>query len=656
MRLSISRKIYFIIGIMVLLSVIIAGLGLHSVNMMAGAMNTIEESANRTIALNVIDSLALERRIMTSSVVSELDEQKMRELVDKGMKDIELRMGQAIDMYYNNFPKPVTPAREANVANIRKMWGEYVDITNEVAALSLENSNVKADRIRLENETALEELDHELGALAHSLTSPEAKSAVNAAQSDLLRFRMLLPDYIFEDNPDRERDLEARAAVLIRGCADMLDKLASENGSTAATAAALKRKLADTGLAAFNKITALVHQKSNVRAASLLDSAGVETRSKLLDFVRDLLRRAMEGIREDLDRNRAIAAQANYLIIIGSLLGIAATLVLAVITVRHTIARLRAITQNLNDSAEQVYGAATQISGSAQSLAEGSTEQASSLENTSSALEEMASMTRQNADNANQTNETTQNTGLLIASGASAVSNMSQAMLEISNAAEQIGRIIKTIEDIAFQTNLLALNAAVEAARAGDAGQGFAVVAEEVRNLAGRSAQAARDTAQLINVTIERVQNGSEIAVKLDSSFKEIERDAQTVARLINEIASATNEQAQGVDQVNTAIAQMDKVTQNNTASSEKTATAAEELSTLASGLSDLVADLLAMLNGGEPARGGAAAASESVRLGQTARNSGRGETVVHASTPAAALPGPHGRTRLLLPADLSGR
>ncbi len=532
MRLSISKKIYCIIGIMVLLSVIIAGLGLNSVNMMAGAMNTIEESANRTIALNIIDRLALERRIATTAVVSELDEHKMRDLVDKGMKDLELRMAQAIDMYYDNFPKPVTPAREANVANIRNLWGEYVGITNEVAALGLKNDNAKA--------------------------------------------------------------------------------------------------------------------------ASLLDTAGVESRVKLQDFVRDLLRRAMEGIREDLDSNRAIAAEANYLIIIGSLLGIAATLVLAVVTVRSTITRLRAITQNLNDSAGQVYGAATQISGSAQNLAEGSTQQAASLENTSSALEQMASMTRQNADNANKTNETTQNTGLLIASGASAVANMSQAMLEISNAAEQIGRIIKTIEDIAFQTNLLALNAAVEAARAGEAGQGFAVVAEEVRNLAGRSAQAARDTAQLINVTIERVQNGSEIAVKLDSSFKEIERDSQTVARLINEIACASNEQAQGVDQVNTAIAQVDKVTQNNTAASEKTASASEELSNLASGLNDMVADLVAMLKGGAPGKS-AAAVALSGPMRQRTLNAGRGEPI-----PALALvpsrSNPRDRTRLLLPADVHER
>ncbi len=209
-------------------------------------------------------------------------------------------------------------------------------------------------------------------------------------------------------------------------------------------------------------------------------------------------------------------------------------------------------------------------------------------------------MTRQNADNATKTNDTTQNNNKLIASGATAVGNMSQAMSEISDSAEQISRIIKTIEDIAFQTNLLALNAAVEAARAGEAGKGFAVVADEVRNLAGRSAQAARDTTQLISTTIERVRNGSDIADELDKSFREIESGSNTVARLIAEITSATNEQAQGVDQVNNAVAQMDKVTQENAATAEESASAAGELATQSGQLNDMIGELLGIVTGGK--------------------------------------------------------
>ncbi len=207
-------------------------------------------------------------------------------------------------------------------------------------------------------------------------------------------------------------------------------------------------------------------------------------------------------------------------------------------------------------------------------------------------------MTRQNADNANKTNETTRNNAKHIDEGSVAIKNMSQAMGGINDSAEKIQHIVKTIEEVAFQTNLLALNAAVEAARAGEAGKGFAVVADEVRNLAQRSAQAAKDTTELIHDTVERVRTGSQVAEALDASFSQIEGGSQSVSRLIAEITNATNEQAQGVDQVNTAMAQMDKVTQENAANAEETASAAVELSDEAKNLNGMVARLVSMVEG----------------------------------------------------------
>ena len=255
-------------------------------------------------------------------------------------------------------------------------------------------------------------------------------------------------------------------------------------------------------------------------------------------------------------------------------------------------------TEKLADASFQVSAASGQISSAANSLADGATEQAASLEESSSALEQMASMTRQNADNATRTNETNKSNNALIIEGSSAMHNMAIAMGEINNSAEQISRIIKTIEDIAFQTNLLALNAAVEAARAGEAGKGFAVVADEVRNLAQRSAQAARDTTELIEGTVTRVKKGSAIASQLENSFKVIEEGSIGVSRLINEITSATNEQALGVEQVNTAVAQMDKVTQQNAACAEETASSSEMLASQAKTLNDIIGDLIVIMEG----------------------------------------------------------
>ncbi|MDR1520272.1 MAG: methyl-accepting chemotaxis protein, partial [Planctomycetota bacterium] len=234
-----------------------------------------------------------------------------------------------------------------------------------------------------------------------------------------------------------------------------------------------------------------------------------------------------------------------------------------------------------------------------QLLAEGVSEQAASLEETSAALEQTSSMTQQNADNATKANETMQYTGTLFTKGSGYMSETTEYMAGISESANQIGHIIKTIEEIAFQTNLLALNAAVEAARAGEAGKGFAVVADEVRNLAQRAAQAARDTTLLIQGTVDRMRKGSEVTGYLGKSFSDIQESATTITRAVREISEATNEQSQGVEQVNAAVARMDKVMQQNAASSEGAAAATEKLAVQASFLDQMVMELAALVSGG---------------------------------------------------------
>ena len=246
--------------------------------------------------------------------------------------------------------------------------------------------------------------------------------------------------------------------------------------------------------------------------------------------------------------------------------------------------------QQVAQGTEQVSSAGQQISSGSQSLAQGANEQASSLEEVSSSLEEMASMTKQNAENANQAKKLAGDANNNAAQGKQAMTRMSESINKIKESSDQTAKIVKTIDEIAMQTNLLALNAAVEAARAGEAGRGFAVVAEEVRNLAQRSAQAAKNTADMIAESVKNAEEGVKIAGEVAKSFESIATGNGKVNDLIAEIAAASGEQSQGIDQVNNAVAQMDKVTQQNAANSEESASAAEELSSQAEELQNMVA------------------------------------------------------------------
>jgi len=252
----------------------------------------------------------------------------------------------------------------------------------------------------------------------------------------------------------------------------------------------------------------------------------------------------------------------------------------------------------LNEGSDQVASASGQVSASSQSLAEGSSEQAASIEETSASLEEMSSMTKQNADNSAQADSLMKDANQVIAEANQSMTDLTHSMDEISKASEETSRIIKTIDEIAFQTNLLALNAAVEAARAGEAGAGFAVVADEVRNLALRAAEAAKNTAELIEGTVKRVNDGTAVVEKTNVEFTKVAESAIKVGELVSEISAASTEQAQGIEEVNKAVTEMDKVTQQNAANAEESASASEEMNAQAEEMKSYVGDLVALVGG----------------------------------------------------------
>jgi methyl-accepting chemotaxis protein len=291
----------------------------------------------------------------------------------------------------------------------------------------------------------------------------------------------------------------------------------------------------------------------------------------------------------------SIGAMNLLFIILGVVMAIFSLVAGVIFTVR-LVKPINRIVTGLSDGSDQVASASTQVSESSQHLAEGASEQAASLEETSSSLEEMSSMTKQNADNANQAKAMMNEAKTVVEKANVQMAQLTEAIGQITRSSEETGKIIKTIDEIAFQTNLLALNAAVEAARAGEAGAGFAVVADEVRNLALRSAEAARNTSDLIEKTIKAVRNGNEMTVSTQEAFRANAELSGKISQLVDEIATASDEQAHGIAQVNIAVGEMDKVTQQTAATAEESASAAEEMSAQAQQMRGYVEELAAVI------------------------------------------------------------
>jgi len=253
-------------------------------------------------------------------------------------------------------------------------------------------------------------------------------------------------------------------------------------------------------------------------------------------------------------------------------------------------------THGLDLIGRQIATAARQFSDSSHVIAQGASEQAASLEETSSSLEEMSSMTQSNAGNAREADNLMKKAGQAIDDANATIEAMTRYMAEISQSSSETSKIIKTIDEIAFQTNLLALNAAVEAARAGTAGAGFAVVAEEVRNLAMRAAEAAKSTAALIEATVTQINNGSALMDSANASFGEVSTTGSKVGLLVSEIAAASLEQAQGIEQITKAITQIDAVTQHNSANAQEYASSAQELSNKSDEMKRFIDDLRTLI------------------------------------------------------------
>jgi methyl-accepting chemotaxis protein/methyl-accepting chemotaxis protein-1 (serine sensor receptor) len=391
---------------------------------------------------------------------------------------------------------------------------------------------------------------------------------------------------------------EQRATQAVAQATQQLDQLAPlmrlETGRRAV--AAVKQQMVQLDQFDRDLRTLLLGDKT-AEAYQLFQQKGAGLRDASIEALRVIVANQAKF----LDMDMATASSSYAQVRLGILVSAAIALVVSILfvtAVRGIVRMLRQAATELGAGAEQVSAASGQVSASAQTLAQGATEQAAALEETSASMEEMAAMTRENADHSQQAASLIDDANRQVNISNVMLGDMVQSMAAIAESSATVSRIVRTIDEIAFQTNILALNAAVEAARAGEAGAGFAVVADEVRSLAHRSAQAAKDTAGLIEHAAAAANAGSAKVKDVAASISAITEKVASVKALVDQVSAASRQQTQGIDQVTQAVSQMERVTQSTAATAEESAAASEELNAQAEHALAVVAGLQRLVNG----------------------------------------------------------
>ncbi len=670
--MSFKVRIYGIVALLIFLTVLATGFGLYAMYSIDGAMNeeirlAAAVSAFKDIKSDMQDVLISVREIVLAPTMEEKQAEKKK--LDQTVAEIDAAFANP----------PETRGVENEWAALQELWTKHKGIVERIYRESEANTKVYAAALAsgdsmtfwhhydvpLKNIFSLAQKDDSDSGRAVALLTMQSLEAVRSLEvQEKLLALVTDEEQLRKESETGKSELARLTATLNRlerlltnpavadqaladfsaGLAEQADKhISFDKGSAEVSKIAfalppdfINPDLAESsriywndlkpwrgnGPRIFQRVYDLALQNSNSRAFAILMNECNPTRREESRLIGEVVNFGDRGLEKAIAAATADYRRAWYILALAGLSAIILGTGLAVYSVRRLNRSLIDAITGLSDRSADVSHIARQLAAGANTLAEGATSQASSLEKTSSALEQMASMTRQNADNASQTQKTSNNSLGLISGGAETVKGVTLAMGEISQSSEKISQIIKTIEGIAFQTNLLALNAAVEAARAGEAGKGFAVVADEVRHLAMRSSQAAKETSDLIQGTVDRIRLGSDQVNQLSESFLNIERESENVGELVTQISSATAEQAQGVDQVNQAVAAMDKVTQENAATAEESAGAAEDLSGQAQELLNLVRELEVIVYG----------------KGYQAPEAVRGEIPVVRKTPAAAM------------------
>ena len=633
---SLKFKILAGFGLLVVFVAFTGVIGYMGVNDVGGAMVRITDKDAPMVDLamemkiNVLESLGVvDQYRMATNVVSRYDQsglENLRKEFDNKVSDFDKQGNKIInggDYFGSNIAgtdnaalrNKVTEAQKSHdtkfqpaVANVHSIGAKLVEnrIIRDKVMVDMENATQKVFDIAMQLEEAAKEIilrKQDRNDLA-GIFSNEVQWADLAMEirATIALGRLALEEVVQSDNKqtleEGVRGFEKSVVEYDEWIKALLSGGMTEMGKvgriTDDRLAGLARRMDEihdkefTG-AAMKLIEA---QRAMVASVEEMDRATANFQAAAADMSR-LLEESEEMAADDMkkarDGGKSQWSYVQWLTGVIVIVAVLAGIIIGVFLANSITSPIIGIIGDISEGADQLASASEQISQASQGLAEGATEQAASLEETSATLEEMASMTRQNAESADKANQLTHSTRKEAEDGSKTMTEMIGSMEAINKSSQEIGKIIKVIEEIAFQTNLLALNAAVEAARAGEHGKGFAVVAEEVRNLAQRSAAAAKDTGALIEEAVRRAAEGNDSAKKSGEVLHRIVDSINKMTNLVAEITSATGEQANGVDQVNTAVSQMDKVTQTNASNAEETAASSEELNGQAESLNSAV-------------------------------------------------------------------
>jgi hypothetical protein len=563
-NLNLTQKIW--IGVAALVALFGAGSGIGYYQ------SSKADAASRRFVTQDLAEQGAAQNVLIALRESTLQEQSFRlgndaKAADR-LADVAIRLKQQLEVLASSTRDE---GRSAQAHKIQGSIDDYLQDFGKIVALKTKRGL-----------TPSEGLEGQMRAVVHDVEAKVNGQGLAELKVTMLMVRRHEKDYLLRGDPAYLVQIKERIAEF----SDQMVKLALPEP--------LRNEMSGQWSQYYASIKAIVDCDREIAAAlAAFDRRASEIESQV-QSLRDAASAAMAETNGQLLTGLAFGKNASVVVLVaGGLAGIAIAFLIS-FSLRPVFSALDII----REGGESIATTTGSISRASTSLAEGATQQAASLEETASSIEEMASMTKRNSDHAQLAKAAAVEARGCADAGADRMKSMQSAMAEIQAASQDITKILKTIDEIAFQTNILALNAAVEAARAGEAGMGFAVVAEEVRNLAQRCAAAAKETATKIEESVNKSRQGAAISGEVALSFSSIQDQIKKLDGLVNDIASSSMEQSEGISQVNSAVSTVDKVTQSNAAIAEENAASVVELNREAEGLTTMVGRLLGIVGG----------------------------------------------------------